>query len=515
MRTNISFFLNGVEQIVSDVQPDTTLLNWLRLEKSLSGTKEGCAEGDCGACTVVVAEANGNSQKHLAKGVRPIKAKAVNACILFLPMLDGLSVTTVEGLAGPNGELHPVQEAIITHHGAQCGFCTPGFVMSLYAGFLNGLDGSEQQINHLFAGNLCRCTGYGPLVKAALSLAHQTPPDWANARLEAEWLYLQSVSAATDPKYDLAIEGPDQAFYAPTSLSALEHLSCAYPDATFVAGATDIGLWVTKQHRQINRFIAIGRVTELKEISKTETQILIGAGVSHSDAMLALADVYPGLAEVWHRFGSMQVRNSGTVGGNIANGSPIGDMSPCLLALNAEVTLNKGGKRRQVPLKDFFVAYGKQDRQKEEFLENLILPRLGKAEHLYAYKISKRFDQDISAVLMAAWLKHDQGKIKELRLGFGGMAAIPSRALRTEEALIDHDLNQPLPTEAISALAQDFQPITDMRASAEYRMAVAENLLRKMLFEAAADDHGMRLYSSPLIKPDPLASAALIEASDA
>jgi len=211
----------------------------------------------------------------------------------------------------------------------------------------------------------------------------------------------------------------------------------------------------------------------------------------------------------------MQVRNSGTVGGNIANGSPIGDMSPCLLALNAEVTLNKGGKRRQVPLKDFFVAYGKQDRQKEEFLENLILPRLGKAEHLYAYKISKRFDQDISAVLMAAWLKHDQGKIKELRLGFGGMAAIPSRALRTEEALIDHDLNQPLPTEAISALAQDFQPITDMRASAEYRMAVAENLLRKMLFEAAADDHGMRLYSSPLIKPDPLASAALIEASDA
>jgi len=515
MRTNISFFLNGIEQIVEDARPDTTLLNWLRLEKGLSGTKEGCAEGDCGACTVVVAEANLNPQKKPLMGMPQIKARAVNACILFLPMLDGLSVTTVEGLAGPDGALHPVQEAIITHHGAQCGFCTPGFVMSLYAGFLNGLDGSEEQINHLFAGNLCRCTGYGPLVKAALSLAHQTPPEWASRRLEAEWHYLQSTSAAKTPDTDLAIETKDQAFYAPTSLEALARLSETFPDATFLAGATDIGLWVTKQHRQIARFISIGRVAALKEISKTETQIIIGAGVSHSDAMVALADAYPGLAEVWLRFGSMQVRNSGTVGGNIANGSPIGDMLPCLLALDAVITLNKGGKRRQMPLKDFFIAYGKQARQEGEFLENLILPRCGEAEHLYAYKISKRFDQDISAVLMAAWIKQDQGQIKKLRLGFGGMAATPSRALRTESALLGHDLSQPLPEAAISALAKDFQPISDMRASAEYRMAVAENLLRKMLLEAAADDVGMRLYSSPLVQPDRLTSTTPIGASDA
>lgn len=502
MRTSICFFLNGVEQIVSNARPDTTLLNWLRLEKGLSGTKEGCAEGDCGACTVVVAEANVNAQNHLIKGKVPITARAVNACILFLPMLDGLSVTTVEGLAGPDGALHPVQEAIIAHHGAQCGFCTPGFVMSLYAGFLNGLDGSEEQVNHLFAGNLCRCTGYRPLVKAALSLSQQTPPDWAGTRLQTEVDDLISASAATSPEDDLMIETKDQAFYAPTSLMALERLSGAYPDATYLAGATDIGLWVTKQHRQIDRLISLGRVAELKEISKTQTQITIGAGVRHNDAMLALADEYPGLAEVWLRFGSTQVRNSGTIGGNIANGSPIGDMSPCLLALDADITLNKGGVRRKVPLRDFFITYGKQDRQAGEFVENLILPRLGEAEHLYAYKISKRFDQDISAVLMAVWIKQDQGKIAELRLGFGGMAATPSRASNTETALTGHDLRQPLPEQAISALASDFQPISDMRASAEYRMIVAENLLRKMLLEAAADDHGLRLYSSPLVRAD-------------
>ena len=496
MRANITFFLNGVEQIVSDARPDTTLLNWLRLEKGLSGTKEGCAEGDCGACTVVVAELN--RQSHPANGAMPIKARAVNACILFLPMLDGLSVTTVEGLAGPDGALHPVQEAIITYHGAQCGFCTPGFVMSLYAGFLNGLDGSEEQVNHLFAGNLCRCTGYGPLVKAALSLANQMPPEWASARREAEINDLTMAAASSDARDDLGIEGDDQAFYAPTSLTELEDLSRAYPDATYLAGATDIGLWVTKQHRQIDRFISLGRVAALKEISKTETHITIGAGVSHSDAMDALAEEYPGLVEVWLRFGSTQVRNSGTVGGNIANGSPIGDMSPCLLALDAEATLNRGGKRRKVPLRDFFIAYGKQDRQEGEFLESLILPRLGKAEHLYAYKISKRFDQDISAVLMAAWIKEDQGKISHIRLGFGGMAATPSRALQTESALIGHDLSQPLPVEAISALAKDFQPISDMRASAEYRVTVAGNLLQKLLLEVASDDGVLRLYTSPL-----------------
>jgi xanthine dehydrogenase small subunit len=258
MRANITFFLNGVEQIVSDARPDTTLLNWLRLEKGLSGTKEGCAEGDCGACTVVVTELNGQSNP--ASGAMPVKARAVNACILFLPMLDGLSVTTVEGLAGPDGALHPVQEAIIAHHGAQCGFCTPGFVMSLYAGFLNGLDGSEEQVNQLCAGNLCRCTGYSPLVKAALSLASQMPPAWASAQREAEINDLTLAAASRDANDNLGIEGGDQAFYAPTSLRELEHLSRAYPDATYLAGATDIGLWVTKQHRQIDRFISLGRI---------------------------------------------------------------------------------------------------------------------------------------------------------------------------------------------------------------------------------------------------------------
>ena len=506
MRTDISFLLNGVEETVAGARPDTTLLNWLRLEKGLTGTKEGCAEGDCGACTVVLAGPGGG-------GAGGVAARAVNACILFLPMVDGLSVTTVEGLAGPGGELHPVQEAIASHHGAQCGFCTPGFVMSLHAGFIGGLDGGEAQADRIFAGNLCRCTGYGPLVRAALSVKDAAAPPWERERRRAEAGYLRK--RAGDRSH-LALEGGGQAYHAPATVRELERLAVKHPEAVLVAGATDVGLWVTKQHRGIDRFISLARVAELRSVRRRGGILDIGAGASLEAAMDALLDAYPGLGDVLHRFGSTQVRNSGTLGGNIANGSPVGDMAPCLLALDASLTLNRGGRRREVGIADFFVAYGRQDMRPGEFLERLALPRLGRSERLLAYKISKRFDQDISAVMMAAWVKAGKGRIEAVRLGFGGMAATPARARATEAALAGHALGAPLPAAAAAALRKDFKPISDMRASAAYRLLVAENLLRKMLLEAragpAGEDGYLRLYAPPWREPPMVREAGAKEA---
>ena len=499
MGTGISFLLNGVEQAVSGIRPDTTLLNWLRLERGLTGTKEGCAEGDCGACTVVLAGPGGGNNRG--------PARAVNACILFMPMVDGLSVTTVEGVAGPGGKLHPVQQAVVDHHGAQCGFCTPGFVMSLYAGFLNGLDGTEGQVDRVLAGNLCRCTGYGPLVRAALSLERAKAPSWEAARRRAEAEYFGKRASAAE---HLTLEGEGQSYHAPASLKELERLAAMHPDAVLVAGATDVGLWVTKRHRPIDRLISVARVAELKAVKRTASRISIGAGATLSDAADALVAGYPALADVLDRFGSAQVRNSGTFCGNIANGSPIGDMPPCLLALDARLVLNKGGKRREVAASDFFLGYGKQDRKPGEFLERVDIPRPKKpgpkkTERLFAYKVSKRFDQDISAVMMAAWMRTNAGRIDGIRIGFGGMAAVPSRAPATEAALAGHAPGEPLPRKAAAALVRDFKPISDMRASAEYRMAVAGNLLRRMLTEAAAgagEDAGyLGLYSPPWTVP--------------
>ncbi|MEC8728344.1 MAG: xanthine dehydrogenase small subunit [Pseudomonadota bacterium] len=490
MNTAIRFYLNGKEQHIDDVKPDTTLLNWLRLEKRLTGTKEGCAEGDCGACTVVVASLNASEQ---------IIYKAVNACILFLPMLDGLSITTVEGLRQTDGALHIVQDAIVTHHGAQCGFCTPGFVMSLYAGYENGLDDNRQQIQQILSGNLCRCTGYGALIDAGQSAARHKPSPQEQAtqlaRRDDERRYLKMRQKETEM---LAIETEDQAFYAPKQISELEDLTARFPDATFLAGGTDIGLLVTKQHRQINRFIYLGAVDALKSITRDDTSIHIGAAVSHAEAMDILAKDFPGLGEVWQRFGSAQVRYSGTVAGNIANGSPIGDISPCFLALGAELTLNHAGQKRRLSLDDFFISYGKQDRKKGEFIESITVPRLGANETCHAYKISKRFDQDISAVLMASKVRLDGRVIKDIRIGFGGVAATPSRAHEVEQVLAGHDCDQPLPEQATAALARDFQPISDMRASKKYRLLVAENLLQKMLVEIRENDGVWRLYPSSL-----------------
>jgi len=486
-KRSIRVLLNGVEQDITPPSADTTLLQWLRQDQRLTGSKEGCAEGDCGACSVVIGKKNSDGT---------ISHAAANACIFLLPMIDGLSITTVEHIAGPNGELHPVQEAMVHHHGSQCGFCTPGFVVSLFAGWRSGCSWTRLDIEDLLAGNLCRCTGYGPIVAAAMSLAKAQPPQWEQDRIKAEREWLEAHSNSS-----LNLSG-DQTFVAPTTITELSKAIADYPDAQIIAGATDIGLWITKQFRNIPRFISVMRVPELSVISKTEDGFVIPAGVSHADAKQHLAKDFPPLEELWRRFASTQVRATGTVCGNIANGSPIGDLAPAFLALGATLVLQHRQNQRHLPIEDFFLDYQQQDRREGEWLREIHLPTLKTGEIFNAIKISRRFDQDISAVMGGYWFALDDGVITAARLGYGGMAAIPKRAKNTETALLGHRLTDPLPKDVLAALAEDFNPIDDMRASRSYRQDMARNLLIKALDAAA---HGkthadMLAGSSPLLE---------------
>jgi len=450
----------------------TTLLDWLRLQERSTGTKEGCAEGDCGACAVVVVrERNGR-----------LVYEPVNSCITLLGQLDGAELITVEDLAD-DGVLHPVQEAMAREHGSQCGFCTPGIVMSLFAHYheCNG-DSSREKINDVLAGNLCRCTGYRPIVDAGLEACSGGADDRFTRNAAAR----RRSIAALDDKADLFVGDAAAFFAAPASEQSLARLYADHPDATIVAGATDVGLWITKKLTPIEKIIQVGRVAELSGTEETTGGCAIGAIVSLARAAPVLGSIDPDIAEVLRRFGSIQVRASGTVGGNIANGSPIGDLAPMLIALGATVELRHCETIRQLPLENFFLDYGKQDRKPGEFVRRLLVPKLLPATHFRAYKITKRGDEDISAVLAAFCIKVDGGRIADAKAAFGGMAAIPKRAKAVEEKLrglplADPDAWRP----AADAVAQDFTPLTDLRASAAYRGRVAGNLVIKMLAEIA------------------------------
>jgi xanthine dehydrogenase small subunit len=471
----VRFLLNGEVVEARGVDPTRTLLEHLRGDLRRTGTKEGCAEGDCGSCTVLVGELD--EQGGTAW-------RAVNSCIQFVPMLDGKAVITVEGVAG--AAPHPVQAAMVEHHGSQCGFCTPGIVMSLY-GRAIAAKGADAPIDEVLAGNLCRCTGYGPIIAAAEAIPDEAPPEVADRLVGLRRETMLSL------EHDDSIAGVTRRWFAPLGLVELAETYAAHPDAVIVAGATDIGLWVTKLRKPLETLIDIGQVTELKAMTRHDGWLRIGAGVRYVDALETLGAFYPDLGEMMRRLGSTQVRNSGTIGGNIANGSPIGDMPPALIALGARLVLRRGETQRTLPLEDFFIAYGQQDRAPGEFVEAVLVPLDLGGAMFKVFKLSKRFDQDISAVCGAFNIQVQGEVVTSARIAFGGMAATPKRATACEAALVGQIWNPTTVNAAVAALSGDFTPLTDARASAAYRALAAGNMLRKAYIESARPDLATRV----------------------
>lgn len=435
--TDIAFLLNGTPVRVPGDNPTRTLLDWLREERGLTGTKEGCNEGDCGACTVMVTDDSGT--------------RALNSCILFLPQLHGRAVRTVEGLTGPKGELHPVQAAMVEKHGSQCGFCTPGFVMSMAVAQKNGAVDHDDYL----AGNLCRCTGYAPIIRAAEAVAGTEAPGWV-----AE---------------DMSQVREDHAPCAPSSSDELAAWYAAHPDGVLIAGATDVGLLVTKELRDLPEVAFLHACKDLQGVEAVAGGLRVGAGVTIAGLRTAVAEAHPAFAELLRRFASEQVRGAATIGGNIANGSPIGDAPPALIAMGATLHLRKGDTRREMPLEAFFIDYRKQDRARGEFVEAVTIP--ASAPDLACYKLSKRFDQDISAVCGCFNVTREAGVVTAARIAFGGMAGIPKRAAAVEAAVIGQPWTLATVEAALAAFAQDFTPMSDMRASAAYRLEAAGNML--------------------------------------
>ena len=472
-RKGVRFLRRGRIIERCDFAPTETLLDYLRIQERACGTKEGCAEGDCGACSVAVGRLDGDGR---------VAYQPVNSCILLLGMIDGAEIVTVEDLAHSNGRLHPVQRALVDTHASQCGFCTPGFVMSLFTLYHAGIRADRATVNDWLAGNLCRCTGYRPIADAALASCTGEADDAFSKRAGETAGLLAGLADDND-----LFAGNDEAFFAaPASEDALATLCARYPDATIVGGATDVGLWITKQLRELPRIVHTGRVASLHEVREMDDRIEIGAAATYAEAEEALARIDPDVGEMLRRLGSKQVRSTGTVGGNIANGSPIADSPPVLIAFGASIELRHRDTRRTLALEDFFIDYGRQDRVPGEILTRITVPRLGQGEHFRCYKISKRFDQDISALLGAFRFRIRRGRVAEARIAFGGMAATPKRAPATERAVAGLRLRDPASWSAAGeALAEDFSPIDDHRASAGYRMRVARSLLLKALAEIA------------------------------
>lgn len=470
MRDTIRFLKGGDVVELTDVGSTETVLDYLRLRRLETGTKEGCGEGDCGACTVALGRLMDGKMVY----------QPVNSCIQLLGMIDGAELVTVEDLV-QDKRLHPVQQAMLDLHGSQCGFCTPGFIMTLFTLYhATEVEKSRKTVTEWLAGNLCRCTGYRPIVDAALQACFETADDAFSWRANET---REQIRALADSR-DIFIGDSDEFFASPASLDGLAALYDQHPDATLVAGATDVGLWITKQMRDLPKMIWLGRIDGLDRVEETPSGVLLGAMATYQATEASMARLSPDLGELWKRIGSKQVRASGTVGGNIANGSPIGDTPPALIALGATLELQSATDNRALSLEKFFVDYGKQDRLPGEFVTGLFVPRLNSNQAFRCYKISKRFDQDISSVMAAFRFTVDEGVITDARIAYGGMAATPKRAAGAEAALKGAILDDPATWGAgMQALASDFIPMTDMRASAEYRNETARALLAKALME--------------------------------
>nr|WP_283099662.1 xanthine dehydrogenase small subunit [Pseudomonas sp. MWU12-2037] len=455
------------------MDPNLTVLEYLREHLGKPGTKEGCASGDCGACTVVVGELHCD-----ASGQEQIRYRSLNSCLTFVSSLHGKQLISVEDLKH-QGQLHSVQQAMVDCHGSQCGFCTPGFVMSLFALQKNSDAPDSHKAHEALAGNLCRCTGYRPILAAAERACCNKPADQFDAR-EAETIARLKAIAPTETA---ELNSGDKRCLVPLTVADLAALYDAYPQARLLAGGTDLALEVTQFHRTLPVMIYVGNVAELKRIETFEDHLEIGAATPLSDCYAALKAEYPDFGELLQRFASLQIRNQGTLGGNIGNASPIGDSPPLLIALNAQLRLRKGDSTRTLALEDYFIDYRVTARQDSEFIESIIVPRADAAWQFRAYKVSKRLDDDISAVCAAFNLRLENGVVAEARIAFGGMAAIPKRARACERALVGQPWNQDNLERACAALGEDFTPLSDFRASKEYRLLSARNLLHKYFIE--------------------------------
>ena len=496
----ITFRLNGHVHEATTARPSETLLDYLRLRQGLTGTKEGCNEGDCGACTVVIGE--------LAADGEALDLQTVNACIQFLPTLHGKALFTVEDLKGQCGapkrdpalhdkhavqRLHPVQQAMVDCHGSQCGFCTPGFVMSLWSTYehhqAQGTQPTRQQLADDLSGNLCRCTGYRPILDAG-----QRMFDLPAVRLDTAPVVAALRTLRREGSFDYAapLGARIDHFHAPRTLEQLAALRMEKPGARILAGSTDVGLWVNKQFRDLGDILFVGDVEDMKAVEVrgdgAGAELYIGAGASLERAFAALVARVPSLADVWLRFASPPIRHAGTMGGNVANGSPIGDSPPVLMALDALIELRQGARVRRMPLADFYLDYMKNQLEPGEFVQGIAVPLAAMQRQVRAYKISKRFDCDISALCAGFAIALDGGVVTDVRLAFGGMAATVRRAALAEAALVGKPWTQASVNAARQALAQDFQPLSDIRASAGYRLQVAQNLLQRLWLETRADD---------------------------
>jgi xanthine dehydrogenase small subunit len=474
MPDSIKFILNGKVVEVENLPPTMTLLQYLRWRAHLTGTKEGCAEGDCGACTVAVGKLAGGK----------VEYQSINACIAFLPTMDGREVVTVEHLK-KNGKLNPVQEAMVKCHGSQCGFCTPGFVMALSTLMNNNENADDEAIQDAIAGNLCRCTGYRPILDAARMANKDT-----DRKLPSDATALAGIQR----EKMFAYEAGGAKFFAPVTAAELAEVYAQHPQATILAGGTDVGLWVTKFHMDLPVVIYTGNVAELKQLKETPEGLELGGAVSYTEAFDALAAYDPSMENMLKRFASLHIRNAGTVGGNIANGSPIGDGPPPLIVLKSKLVLRSKSGSRTLNLEDFFIEYKKQDRKPGEFVEKIIVPKKPASVQFRVYKLSKRFDQDISAVCAAFAIDIKDGKIADARIAYGGMAGTPHRAANAEKALTGGVWNGETMRAAQQALAADYKPMTDMRASDAYRATAAKNLLKRFYIETTQPDTATQVY---------------------
>lgn len=469
----MKLFINGETHHTQDCEPEISLLRYLRTSAAQVGTKEGCGSGDCGACTVLVSDADGTN------------VHSVNACITPLGSVQHKQVTTVEGLT-QRGALHPVQQAMVDQHGSQCGFCTPGFIMSLAGLYHTHAENQDpvnrDQITAAIAGNLCRCTGYRPIIAAGLAM--QDYP--ARAVIAQAATHIGAETAEDDLLPVLETEG--RQFYQPKSETALQALMQRFPDASLVAGATDFGLEISQNYRQFEQLIDILQIETLAGVSSDEGWLRIGAATPYSDLISDPRLAFVEFREILSRLGSVQIRHRGTVGGNLANGSPIADTPPMLLCWDARVEICCAeGTVRELELSDFFLDYRQTALAPNEYIRALRMPLTSlQRPHRFA-KLSKRFEDDISSVMMAVSIAWDGHVVREARIAYGGMAAIPVRASSAEQNLLGQSLNATTIDNACSEIGRLFTPLSDVRASADYRTAMAINLLRRALQELNGD----------------------------